>query len=119
MQMSCQQFMLLIMGDTRTAERTSTPDTPRQPTRLTTTNAVETNSREWGVNTCGKNLPRATDQTDSREVFTPYSFLLISVAFVVLFRVWSSLDNRCVSEQGHTASETYAFYANISHHEIK
>ena len=27
-------------------------DTPRQPTQLTTTNAVETNGREKGVNTC-------------------------------------------------------------------
>ena len=30
----------------------STPVTPRKPTRLTTTNAVEINMREWSVNTC-------------------------------------------------------------------
>ena len=32
--------------------RIHTPATPRLPTRLTTTNAVEINRREQGVNTC-------------------------------------------------------------------
>ena len=52
-----------------------------------------------------ENLPRATDQTDSwkvvpRQVFTPYSSLLISVAFVVLYRVWSSLETGVFSNKG-------------------
>ena len=64
----------------------STPGIPRQPTRLTTTNAVEINRREYGI-PIWEHL--ATDQTDPwqvvpREVYTPYDCLLISVAFVVL-----------------------------------
>ena len=39
----------------------------RQPTRLTTTNTAEINSREYGVNTCLGKL--ATDQTDPWQVF--------------------------------------------------
>ena len=54
---------------------------------LTTTNTVETNRWEYGVNTCLGQL--AMDQTDlwqvvPRQVFTPYNCSLISVAFIVL-----------------------------------
>ena len=61
--------------------------TTRQPTRLTTTNAVEIITRKYDVNTCLEQL--ATDQADPwqvvpRQIFTPFDCLLISVAFVVL-----------------------------------
>ena len=67
-----------------------TPVTPRQPTRLTTTNVVEINRREYGVIPVWEQL--AADQTDPqqigpRQVLIPYDCLLISVAFVVLCRV--------------------------------
>ena len=68
--------------------------TPRQPTRLTTTNAAEINEREYGVNTClGTTCQLAKlDQFDPwqvvlRQVFTPYNCLLVSVGCVVLCRV--------------------------------
>ena len=66
-------------------KRNPTPVAPIQPTRLTTTNAVEINRREYGVNTClGITDPW---QVVPRQVFSPYDCLLISVAFVVLCRV--------------------------------
>ena len=61
-----------------------TPVTKRQPTRQRATNATEIKKQSWGVNTC-LGFPR--------QVFTSYSRLLISTAFVVVRR-----GNRCVSE---------------------
>ena len=58
----------------------------RQPTRQRTTNATKINKPSQEVNTCWEQL--ATDQFDPwqvvpRQVFTPFSRLLISTAFVV------------------------------------
>ena len=68
------------LGETVVCCNLHTPVTQRQPTRLTTTNAVEINRREWGVDTCLGTI--ATDQTDPwqdvpKQVFTPYDCLLI------------------------------------------
>ena len=64
-----------------------TPVSPRQPTRLTKTNAVEISRRERVKTPVWEQL--ATDQIDPsqdvpRRVFTPYHCLLITVAVVVL-----------------------------------
>ena len=72
---------------------------PRQPTRLTKTNAVEISRRERVKIPVWEQL--ATDQIDPsqdvpRRVFTPYHCLLISVAFVFFLSCWLSLGNRCV-----------------------
>ena len=81
-----------------------TSDTPRQPTRLTTTSAVEINRRKKG------------DQFDPwqvvpRQVFTRYDCLLISVAFVVLCRVdclWvTSVFPRNLSERNYLKYTTW------------
>ena len=40
--------------------------TPRQPTRLTTTNAIETNKQEYGVNLFREQV--ATDQLDPWQI---------------------------------------------------
>ena len=63
----------------------NTPVTPRQPTRLTTTNAVGINRQEYGLNTCLGTTCHGS--VVLRQVYTPYGCLLISVAFVVLCRV--------------------------------
>ena len=70
----------------------STPVTRRQSSQLTTTNAVEINRQDYGVNTVPVWEQLATDQTDPwqvvrRQVFTPYDYSLTSIAFVVLCRV--------------------------------
>ena len=74
----------------------NTPVTPRQPTRLTTTNGVEINRREQGVNTClwttchGSSWSVANfSQTGSYSLWLLIDFssiLLLSVALVV--SVW-------------------------------
>ena len=66
--------------------------TQRQPTRQRTTNASEINKRPYGVNTLPVCERLATDQFDPwqvvpRQVFTPYSRLLVSTAFVVVSRI--------------------------------
>ena len=63
------------------------PVVQRQPTRQKTTYATEINKQSNGVNTCLGTI--ATDQFDPwqvvhRQVFTSYSRLLISTAFVVV-----------------------------------
>ena len=62
------------------------PVTQRQPTRQRTTNATEINKQSAVLEQL------VTDQFDPwqvvpRQVFTPYSRLLISTAFVVVIRV--------------------------------
>ena len=56
-----------------------------------TTNATEINKKSKGVNTClGNNSPRiklVRGKLFPRQVFTPYSRLLISNEFVVVSRV--------------------------------
>ena len=68
-------------------------DTPRQPTRLTTTNAIEIYRREWLMNTClGTTWSVANcSQTD---IYSLWPLIDISRVCCSLSR-WLSLCNRC------------------------
>ena len=93
------QFLSLCMTTLLTCHPYLTPVTPRQPTRLTTTNAVKINKPEYSVNTClgtachGSNWSVA--RCSQKGIYSLWLLIDFSSVCCSLSR-WLSLDNRCV-----------------------
>ena len=86
--------------------------TPRQPTRLTTTNAVEISRREWGVNTClGITCHGSNWSVASCSQAGTYSLLpLIDFSSVCSLSRWLFMGNRCgpVEQYWKPCAATYS-----------